>query len=259
MRFLMLPLVLMSTIIQSDEWSPPKNPDPSKILTEARADARAKDYKTALAKQVWFHENALKIEPAQAGVRLSFAISHWLELGEAYPPALKKLKQIRDDSTEKIITDEDFRSLFADVESINDNLDEQQKTVETFKSLEETQPEKAKKVYDLAEKALVLGKEYKICSKYISFEVALSNIVQKYQEGKKWVAESEGHWKSTHSNYVKRKFTSDSTLMVAILAVNERMDEAKDFAAAVKTELDDEDFHQDLEESLKGVVPDPWP
>ena len=54
MRFFMLPLVLISTIIQTGDWSPPRNPDPSAILTEARADVRAKEYKTALAKHIWY-------------------------------------------------------------------------------------------------------------------------------------------------------------------------------------------------------------
>ena len=259
MRFLMIPLVLLSAMCQTGDWSPPKNPDPSTILNEARADARAGEYKTALAKQVWYHENALEIQPSQRGVRGSFALSHWVELGEAYPPALKKLKEIRDESTERIIANEDIMSLFADIESINDYLGEPQKTVETFKLLDQKQPEKAKKVYAQAQKALVLGKEYKICSKFISFEIVLSNIVQSYANGKKMVEESSSSWKASHSNFVKKKFTTDATMIVALLAVNDRMAEAKDFAAAAKAEFKDEEFHKALEKSLEGVVPDPWP
>ena len=183
MRFFMLPLVLISTIIQTGDWSPPRNPDPSAILTEARADVRAKEYKTALAKHIWYHENALKIQPSQRGVRLSYAINDWVKLGEKYPPALKKLREIRDESTQRVIADDDkreeivvdaktklltFRDLFHDIESINEELDENQKTVETFKTLEQNQPEKARMVYGLAQKALVLSKEYEICLLYTS-------------------------------------------------------------------------------------------
>ena len=259
MRFLILPIVLMSTVFQTDEWSPPKNPDPSAILTEARADARAKEYETALAKHVWYHENALKIQPSQRGVRLSFALARWVELGEKHPPALQKLKEIRDDSTKRVIEEEDIRGLFNDIESINDYLDETQKTVETFKSLDQKQPEKAKTVYAVAQKALVLGKEYKICSKYISFEVTLANIVQRYQRGKKMADDSDSSWKATHRNFVRKQFANQATLIVAILAVNDRAGEAKDFAEAAKSELDDEEFHKALQKSLEGVVPEPWP
>ena len=33
------------------------------------------------------------------GVRLSFALSYWEQLGEVYPPALTALKKTRDDKT----------------------------------------------------------------------------------------------------------------------------------------------------------------
>ena len=73
-------------------------------------------------------------------------------------------------------------------------------------------------------------------------------------------AEAKGSsWAATYSNFAKKKFTTDSTMIVALLAVNDRTDEAKDFAAAAKNELEDEEFHKALESSLNGVVPDPWP
>jgi len=257
MCFFMLLLVSLNPMIQSDEWTPPKNPDPQAILGEARGDAMALQYKTSLAKHVWFHENVLKIDPSYYGVRLSFAISHWVELGKKYPPALTKLKAIRDEATKKVIADKDIRELFHDMESINQHLDEHHKTVETFKTLDEKQPKKAEKVFDLAQAALVIGKEYKICGKYISFENALSNVVQEFQSGKKMVA--DGLVGASHLDYVNKKFTSDATLLVAILSVNDRKDEAKDFAESVRSELEDKEFHQALENSLKGVVPAPWP
>jgi len=41
-------------------WTPPENPNPQQILSEAQSDAKAGRYEDALAKHVWFHENALK-------------------------------------------------------------------------------------------------------------------------------------------------------------------------------------------------------
>jgi len=49
MRFLMLPMILMATMIPTDEWAPPQNPDPSVILK----DARAEEYVTVLTKHIW--------------------------------------------------------------------------------------------------------------------------------------------------------------------------------------------------------------
>jgi hypothetical protein len=84
------------------QWAPPANPDPDKILNGAQDDAQAGRYADALAKHVWFHENALKYQPALYGVRLSFALSYWAQLGDAYPPALEKLKSIRDETAKKV-------------------------------------------------------------------------------------------------------------------------------------------------------------
>ena len=47
-------------------WLPPDDPDLSEILGEAVDDTREKRYEVALAKFVWFHENALNHEPRAA-------------------------------------------------------------------------------------------------------------------------------------------------------------------------------------------------
>ena len=86
------------------EWTPPEKPDPQVILQEARTDAMAKRYEDALAKHLWFHQNALKHEPALYGVRLSFALSYWEKLGNKYPPALASLKAVRDEARQAVTT-----------------------------------------------------------------------------------------------------------------------------------------------------------
>jgi hypothetical protein len=42
----------------SDEWTVPTDPDPQTILREAAENTRAGQYELALAKHIWFHENA---------------------------------------------------------------------------------------------------------------------------------------------------------------------------------------------------------
>jgi hypothetical protein len=98
MKVLICASIVCSLSALFAEWAPPANPDPHKILDEAQDDARAGRYADALAKHVWFHENALKYEPSLAGVRLSFALGYWVAFGNSYPPALQKLKSIRDET-----------------------------------------------------------------------------------------------------------------------------------------------------------------
>src|SRR4051794_4253621 len=68
-------------------WTPSDTPDPSDVLDSAVDDTRSGSHADALAKFLWFHHNALRHDQAFGGVRLSFALSYWLELAGAYPPA----------------------------------------------------------------------------------------------------------------------------------------------------------------------------
>ena len=85
--------VLLPTIGLAEDWTPPEKPDPEAILQEIREDVKNRRYEVALSKTLWFHENALALRPSLSGVRLSFALSYWLELGEVYPPALEEMKR----------------------------------------------------------------------------------------------------------------------------------------------------------------------
>src|SRR3954462_5851261 len=98
--------------------------DAQRALDDAKRLTDQGDYEGALAKHVWFHDNALKVRPSYYGVRLSFALSDWIKLGKKYPKALEKLKSIRDEKTAKLLAGDSNRELFHDVESINQHLNE---------------------------------------------------------------------------------------------------------------------------------------
>src|SRR4051794_19367514 len=70
--------------------------DPGVVLDEARELADQGRYGEALQRHVWFHQHALEHDLAFHGVRLSFALSDWVRLGEQSPPARRALVDIRD-------------------------------------------------------------------------------------------------------------------------------------------------------------------
>ena len=72
--------VLLPSMSQADDWSPPKNPNVDTIRAEAQQDRKEGRYEVALQKHIWYHENALQLGKGQGGVRLSFVLSDWLEL-----------------------------------------------------------------------------------------------------------------------------------------------------------------------------------
>lgn len=53
-----------------------------------------------------------------------------------------------------------------------------------------------------------------------------------------------------------KKFTKDVATLVAILAINDRKDEAEQIATSARGEWDDKSFHKAIDEALKGTMPD---
>ena len=141
--------------------------DQAKEALDAARDLAAKgEYDQALEKHIWFHDHALGVDQSYYGVRLSFALSDWVKLGENYPKALSRLKAIRDEKASRLLAGEENRDLFHDVESINDHLGEMKATVELFKTIDASQPDFAASVYELAVESLVVFQELELARKY---------------------------------------------------------------------------------------------
>lgn len=123
------------------------------------------------------------------GVRNSFMLSTWKKLGESYPPALVKLKQMHDQKTAQLksgnvtkvslynvavseylkdpeanqrkINQKIAYIIFSDVQSINKTLDEADKTIKLFKYLSKHHPSLAKVCWKLAGNQIIEFEEYK--------------------------------------------------------------------------------------------------
>jgi serine/threonine protein kinase len=84
----------------AETWSPTpaagKKPDPAKIRDEARTLLQQTNYEEALQRQIWYFNHALDYDPSLVGVRRSFTLSDWAELGRSYPRARQAMVEIRD-------------------------------------------------------------------------------------------------------------------------------------------------------------------
>ena len=134
----------------------------------------AGDYQKALEKHIWFHEESKK-SPSMGGVRLSYALTSWVALGEKYPKALVELKKIRDSNDSLLRSGKGNFSNFHDLSAINRQLKQSNLTVELFKYLDKNHFEQAKRYYHAVEATLMEIKDYKLCGKYID------NPVFKYE------------------------------------------------------------------------------
>jgi hypothetical protein len=141
--------------------------DPRTVLDEAEELARQGRYPEALEKHVWFHEHALEYDDALSGVRVSFALHDWVELGKLYPPARQTLVAIRDRDAQALRTGSWSPNLFSDVAAINDYLGEPGETAALFVTLHRDNPGLARECYTWAEESLAAAREYGVCAAYI--------------------------------------------------------------------------------------------
>ena len=253
--FLLLGLLYGSICYAGEPWVAPDNPSPKAILSEARADKKAGRYQQALLKHLWFHDNALRLSPAMAGVRLSFALSDWLRLGEVYPPALAKLRATYQTTEDRIRDEHQVRVRsqdFHDAAALNRVLRQDERTAELFRWLDRNDPEDAQRLYQFAQSALLQEEDYALCSKYINTERDLYLIKQTASVDA--YSPSDAMQRSIGSLFVRRAAT-----LVAILAVNQRFDEAQLVVDDLESFTSDEHLNHELQRALSfaldGVFP----
>ena len=257
MRLFLLLLAMMVCRSAAAQWKPPEKPDPHAILNEARADKEARRYDVALAKPVWFFDHALEHEEALYGVRLSFALADWEELGNAYPPAMAKLKEYRDRARKDVEEGKNAFESFHDMVGINRVLKDEAGTHEVFAALDEKKPDEARRVYDIAQPALVKVKAYKLCGKYLSPEAELASAREQYKHLKEFSEKQTGFAQASLLASAKQTFTQDVGTLIALLVLNDRRDEAEQIAKTVRAESDDVFLSKAIDKALKGTVPRP--
>ena len=242
----------------AETWKAPDNPDPQKILDEAVQDMHAGKNEQALAKLVWFHDNALKYDPALSGVRQSFALADWLELAKAYPPAMDALKRARDEAlkaVERVDGADGVFEPFNDLASINRTLGDESLTETAFVELDTNRPEAAQRAFRLAEPALIRSKRYELCAKYVMPDRDWSMARRLYHLG---TSGAEGG-NPKRAEFAEQKFTNEVSTLVALLVVSRRKEEADVIAQKARAEWNDPQFHAAIDSALGGAVPDPWP
>ena len=120
--------------------------NPAKAAYDAAKQfAREGKFAEALERHEWFHHHALEHHPAYYGVRLSFALGAWKELGEKYPPAFESLRGVRDQGVARLRAGGASDEVFHDVVSINHTLGDDAASVRLFHEVEASDPASAKR------------------------------------------------------------------------------------------------------------------
>lgn len=208
--------------------SPANQVNPQAVLQEARRLRAESKYEEALEKHVWFHQNALKHDPALAGVRLSFALSDWLRLASQYPPAGEALRGIRDENERRLEAGASDYLLFIDVSAINKALEAEERTLALFRKLDQERPAFAKEAFPVVEGALVQAKEYRLVRKHLpSPEKAFQSLAEKYRRLEGLAREHPNLDNPAYHAYREKSFREDVSGLIETLVATGDEDEAR--------------------------------
>ena len=174
----------------AETWSPTPEPggkvDLQKILQEAQDLMSQSRYEESLQRLIWYHDHSLS-DPAQTGVRNSFALSYWVELGRRYPKAKQALLEIRDHDMQEFADGRGDFDLFMEVSSINHYLGDDDPTYRLFQSLQQQDKALAQQCYELVQGLLVQHGEYDLCLGYLGDpQTAFERIRQSWERMKAW-------------------------------------------------------------------------
>jgi hypothetical protein len=235
---------------ESGNWEPGEDVDA--VFREAKEAAKARRYKEALAKHIWFHEHALERRPSLSGVRSSYALSAWVELSEQYPPALRALHRMRERAERRVRAGKDVWREFSDFKSINHYLKDTARTVRLFKWMASNDHEGAAQVYSLIEETLYLGGEFDLCGNFIE-PAEFDKIRRGYRVNLKFAKDPTIG--ADHAQWAFRYFTDRARRMVHLLGLNDRTKEARSVARRAAQLFKNAEFASELKRLVSESTP----
>jgi hypothetical protein len=141
--------------------------EPKRMLQSARAHVKAGAYAEALESYSWVYENALVYDPMWFGIRDSYVVMEWAELGKVYPPARTELELIRDQKTARLREGAFDHFLFKEVMAINSALGQFALSSALFAEIAERDREFAQKCLPAALPALIDTLDISLARRFI--------------------------------------------------------------------------------------------
>lgn len=233
------------------DWTPP---DVNNINVPY-SDVRHKYYELALAKHLWFFQNALSVNKNNIGVRRSFWLSAWYRLGNEYPAAKTLLRYAANNAKIQVMKEADVDTttqFFEDFIYLNKNLQRPDKVIVLAKWFEINRTVIFENSFVHLKGILLHEKEYQLYNKYIKPQQEFEYLRYRYLEG---LEETQERYQTYLLNYKQKTFSKNVIKLVAVLVMYDRKDEANDIVIKAKAVLDNQVFHQKLAEALQGIIP----
>lgn len=238
--------------------------DPSEVLSEARAQALSGDHEAALEKLIWFHHNALSLDPGLYGVRLSFALGHWMDLARSYPPALDALIQVRDAKAMALRSGSQDHELFNDLRSINRELKEEYRTYELFRELAAADQSLAAACFPWAIQSVVQSEDWELAAEFLGDPAkVVSDAITRLNRTVSRVERITSDYKVVRRWAEIRNCGNEIALILRALRGCGRTQEADSLRSSALAEVESESWRTELGEELSlleagrpGLFPD---
>lgn len=170
-------LALLLTAGAARAWSPPANPDPDVIVNEALADAAHGRFAEAAQKHVWYHDNAVRLKPSHAQIRLTFVLEEWIALARRYPPAMQDILHARSRAIERVqAAGADLNEAFTEVVRINEMLGDAESTRAVYADLGKHDETLAARFWLHALPALAKLQDHALAFRYLQVDMVLETI-----------------------------------------------------------------------------------
>lgn len=230
--------------------------DPRTALHEAREFADRGQYQEALERHVWFHEHALDHDRDLRGVRLSYALSDWVQLGGVYPPARAALVETRNRAAAALRGGDWSHEWFHDVASINQQLGAEGETADLFLDLHRRDPVGAAPFYTDAEPGLVAQGLYAVCAEHLpdpmarfeGFRAFRRELLSDIPHVPSLTDEQRLEHERIFREVMERGFADDVGRLLSILIAVGRSDEAEQVREAALAETQSGDVRKGLQQ-----------
>ncbi len=135
-------------------------------LDKARDAARAGDYAAAAQAYEYFFDHALELDRSYYGVRLSYCLEEWSDVGDQYPPARERLRQ-KSAAALALAKQSRDPEKFHDYHAICRALKCPGEAVAAFLDIHTADPDFAASIFRFIRRDLVAAKEWEICGSYL--------------------------------------------------------------------------------------------
>lgn len=181
--------------------------DPGDVLDEARSLRGLGQHEAALEKYIWFFENSVQIERSYFGVKHSYCLEEWWDLGREFGKAKEAYLEMLADRHERLLEGVYSWDLFYEFKSMAESAGKDDDVVGIFKkwSNDNGSHHKASDVIDAVKEVLFDAEEFTLIDSHVdSYESWYSSVESGYVRNYKMYLEKD--WAG--EDFLRYAFTS---------------------------------------------------